>query len=536
MKKKTLKKLSYTIALFLLISAVLYLIFFMHVRLDRLLNADDSSELVLSRLLSENKEVLSGDWYYSTEIRLLNTQLVYTPFFWIFKSWHMVRICSLAVMCCILIAGARYFCRNTSIKEYSLIVALLLVLPVSYDYMRFVLKGAYYVPHIAINLFELGMLFKYLNAGKRKRRSFILCASVILSLLAGAGGARQILMLYLPLLFGVMMSIFVILYNKRYADAVEPFIRDLTGFTLASFAGAAAGFVINSKVLPKFFTFKKWNSIGFIDLSADNLFAVLNGYWAEMGYRKGPAGLSTLLTNGIAIVLFTLALWSMVYGIRHYSEVSREYHVLSVFYASFLVIFTALYVWTDMLYRDRYNIPTHLFGFILILFWFKESRPRFKIRSILLLLYIGALLINSVLAYRYFWKVDNTSEYREIVAYLTGEGYDFGYGTFWNSNILTELSDGQLKMHIWVDGDDTGALEKLTNVDYARGWLQAKENDTLIPEGKVFVIFSAAEPEHLVWKDNIEKLTPIYKTSDYIVFGFRDHAEMKDLLEKGMTK
>ena len=86
MKKKTLKKLSYTIALFLLISAVLYLIFFMHVRLDRLLNADDSSELVLSRLLSENKEVLSGDWYYSTEIRLLNTQLVYTPFFWIFKS------------------------------------------------------------------------------------------------------------------------------------------------------------------------------------------------------------------------------------------------------------------------------------------------------------------------------------------------------------------------------------------------------------------------------------------------------------------
>ena len=107
-----------------------------------------------------------------------------------------------------------------------------------------------------------------------------------------------------------------------------------------------------------------------------------------MGYREGPVGLSTLFTNAIGIVLFALALWSMLYGIRHYEEVSREYHVLSVFYASFLVIFTALYVWTDMLYRDRYNIPSHIFGFVLILFWVRESRPRFKIRSFLLLLYI----------------------------------------------------------------------------------------------------------------------------------------------------
>ena len=162
MKNNTLKKTSHIIVMLLLAAAVVFLIIFMHVHIDRLLNADDSSELVLAKLLSENKEILSGDWYYSTELRVLNTQLIYTPFFWIFKSWHMVRVCSLAVMYGILIACAWYFGSKTSIKAYIPIIALLLVLPVSYDYLRFVLKGAYYVPHIAVNLIEMGPCFAYI--------------------------------------------------------------------------------------------------------------------------------------------------------------------------------------------------------------------------------------------------------------------------------------------------------------------------------------------------------------------------------------
>jgi hypothetical protein len=535
MKKNTLKKTSHITALLLLAAAVLFLIIFMHIHIDRILNADDSSELVLAKLLSENKEILSGDWYYSTELRVLNTQLIYTPFFWIFKSWHMVRVCSLAVMYCILIAGARYLSSKSSIKRYFPVIALLLVLPVSYDYLRFVLKGAYYVPHIAVNLFEMGMLFRYIKAENGKDKRTVLIISVILSVFAGAGGARQIVILYLPLLLGVVMSIAANLYNKRYAEVTDPFIGDLAGFSLASFLGAAIGFVINAKVLSRFFTFKQWDSINFTKFSAENFFDVLNGFWAEMGYREGTVGLGTLLTNGIAIVLFALALWSMLYGIRNYRRVSREYHVLAVFYASFLVVFTALYVWTDMLYRDRYNIPSHIFGFVLILFWIRESRPRFNIRSFLLLLYIGALLINSVSAYRFFGKADSTSEYREIVSYLTSEGYEYGYGTFWNTSILTELSDGRMKMHTWTDSKNSGTLEDLTDVDYTYKWLQAKENDTLIPEGKVFVIFAANEPERLVWKENIGKLTPIYTTHDFIIFGFKDHDEMKSLIENGQA-
>ena len=501
----------------LLAAAVVFLVIFMHIHIDRILNADDSSELVLSKLLSENKEILSGDWYYSTELRVRNTQLIYTPFFWIFKSWHMVRVCSLAVMYFILIAGAWYFSRRTSVEAYFPIIALLLVL------------------HIAVNLLGMGLLFRYIKAEKGRDKRTVLIISVILSVLAGAGGARQIVILYLPLLFGVVMSIAANLYNKSYADVTDPFIGDLAEVTFASFMGAAIGFVINAKVLSKFFTFKQWDSINFTKFSAENFFDVLNGFWAEMGYREGTVGLGTLLTNGIAIVLFALALWSMLYGIRNYKRVSREYHVLAVFYASFLVIFTALYVWTDMLYRDRYNIPSHIFGFALILFWIRESRPRFKIRSFLLLLYICALLINSVSAYRFFGKADSTSEYREIVSYLTGEGYEYGYGTFWNASILTELSDGQIKMHTWEDGKNSGTLEDLTDVDYTYKWLQAKENDTLIPEGKVFVIFAANEPERLVWKENIGKLTPIYTTHDFIIFGFKDHDEMKSLIENGQA-
>ena len=37
------------------------------------LDSDDSAEMILSELLSRSGEIVSKNWYYSTEIRVLNT-------------------------------------------------------------------------------------------------------------------------------------------------------------------------------------------------------------------------------------------------------------------------------------------------------------------------------------------------------------------------------------------------------------------------------------------------------------------------------
>ena len=43
------------------------------------LDSDDSAEMILAELLSREGGILSKNWYYSTELRVLNTQLVMAP-------------------------------------------------------------------------------------------------------------------------------------------------------------------------------------------------------------------------------------------------------------------------------------------------------------------------------------------------------------------------------------------------------------------------------------------------------------------------
>ena len=49
-------------------------------------DSDISSEMVLANLLAEEGSVLSQNWYYSTELRVLNTNLVFAPLFHIFSG------------------------------------------------------------------------------------------------------------------------------------------------------------------------------------------------------------------------------------------------------------------------------------------------------------------------------------------------------------------------------------------------------------------------------------------------------------------
>ena len=43
------------------------------------LDADMASELTLAQHLAETGRLISRDWLYSTEVRVLNTQLVFAP-------------------------------------------------------------------------------------------------------------------------------------------------------------------------------------------------------------------------------------------------------------------------------------------------------------------------------------------------------------------------------------------------------------------------------------------------------------------------
>ena len=77
------------------------------------------------------------------------------------------------------------------------------------------------------------------------------------------------------------------------------------------------------------------------------------------------------------------------------------------------------------------------------------------------------------------------TELEDIAEYLLDEDATQGYATFWNANVLTELTDGQIEVFA-VENWDTGSMNP---------WLQRKDHAQRTPEGRVFAIFRASELE-----------------------------------------
>ena len=75
--------------------------------------------------------------------------------------------------------------------------------------------------------------------------------------------------------------------------------------------------------------------------------------------------------------------------------------------------------------------------------------------------------------------------YEMAADWLLENGYTQGYATFWNANVLTELTDGQIEVFA-VENWDTGSMNP---------WLQRKDHAQRTPEGRVFAIFRASELE-----------------------------------------
>ena len=54
-------------------------------------DSDSASELVLAKHLADTRQIMSQDWFYSTELRVFQHQWVYAPLMLLLNDWHLVR-------------------------------------------------------------------------------------------------------------------------------------------------------------------------------------------------------------------------------------------------------------------------------------------------------------------------------------------------------------------------------------------------------------------------------------------------------------
>ena len=64
------------IFIFWLVLAIFIALFVIGMNSVNLINSDDASELILAKMLSKENRFLSRDWIYSSELRVINTQII----------------------------------------------------------------------------------------------------------------------------------------------------------------------------------------------------------------------------------------------------------------------------------------------------------------------------------------------------------------------------------------------------------------------------------------------------------------------------
>ena len=222
------------------------------------LDADMASEQLLANLLAQEGGVMSTNWYYSTELRVLNTQLVMAPLFRLFTSWHTVRVVGSVVLILLYLAAWFWFGRSAKLKYSGLLGAGLLVLPYGALYRQYVLEGLYYIPHIAISFVVLGCAVRILRGGRRLAPA---AGMVLCSFAAALGGPRQLFILNIPLTVAAALLCWLDAppadtLRQKLANAWRTPGGALLVPTLAADAAALAGYLVNAKVLAEKYHFQ----------------------------------------------------------------------------------------------------------------------------------------------------------------------------------------------------------------------------------------------------------------------------------------
>ena len=516
---------------------------FFKTNVKNLLDSDMSSELILSKLLSEEGKILTTSWYYSTEIRIINTQLIFTPLFLILKDWHMIRVIGTTIIYLIYALCVWYFCKQAKLKKYFPIIMAILFLPVSSCYYSYNLLGAYYIPYICISMILLGILIQFSNSKKRILNIALIVIASVLSILAGMAGLRQILIFYIPAVFCGIITFFMQIEKPKILNQDESLQKcnikntkrtRFLFFSLWILFMALIGYIINNKILSNIYCFENlsetdptlgtFETIKFVQFSFERVSTTLKGILSCLGYQTGEVFSIALFNNILAILIFILIIIAIFHMFRKTTKYLWEHRIITLFLLLGMICIMGVYTFTDIMHHERYYIPILVFAVPVIIIFIKNLEWKQSTKNILA---IGLCYILTVVSFINYTSLSISGNFlkekQEISKLLVQEGYTEGYATFWNCNVLTEYSNGYIEMRC------VPLKKGITNfeINSIYKWLQVKEHETTTPKGKVFILVSFAEDYYF---ENIKKLDKnhiIYKGLLYIVYGYDSYEELQ---------
>ncbi len=481
--------------------------------LDHWIDSDMAAEMIFSDLLADTGHLIATpEWYYSTEFRILYTQLAMVPLFHVMGSWHVIRVITNLCFYGVLFASYLFMIRPLKMKrETEILSAALLFFPFSEAVAQHVHYGNTYISHIILMFLTVGCVLRLAVKEKQagKKTFFTVLILMILSFLCGASGVRYLMSVFAPLLLtGFIMMIRSGSAKSLLAETLEEGPASLgdglsrirkasSGFggkvlfwSVAATVPALAGYLFNTTYLRSHYLFTTYENTNFVRIYKGmfyericdlfGCFLELFGYIPDKGVLS-LRGLITLLSFVLIGCLFFVWKKDMVLSEeKEDRDPARLFPVLSA--ASFLIMVFFLLFTNTTLTARYFILPVFYLPVLTAIFLEKEKA--WAVKALYLAILFLALTL-STLKIDYSLKQNDKNAAKRVVAdYLVENGYEFGFALYDEANLLRELSDGKLSVATVTDTE---------HFTFFRWSSAAAYYDRSYHAGKVF--FVAAEWE-----------------------------------------
>ncbi|HCA19570.1 MAG TPA: hypothetical protein DEO40_02705 [Treponema sp.] len=489
------------------------------------MNSDMAGEMMLWKECAAGKAPILRSWFYSTELRLINTQLIGAPLMALFSgNWALVKSLVSVIALCILFCVSMIFMRTLGVEKkwLRILSSILIVFPFSSGIWQIVTWGNYYIPHI-IFMFVYLIFFIKANEESGRRKKLFTLVFYSVAFLAGLSGIRYLMVFTVPLAVSetVRAVVKVIKKDGRFISASLKAERN-SMLALSGMIFSGLGYVFYAVVFGHFFSVSLYLGSRFKSFGEYGLKDVFLELFNQWGYRApalifSPSGVVDCLVYA-ALILFAF------FFIQSFKDFDSERFTgfRAFFISSFCV--NSFFI-MNIEFAGRYFIPVIILFIPFLALYFSQKEHAYK-RNVLFAIWVVMILSSSFITIQGAFD-SHPGSMQEIADFLKEKKYTFGYGTFWNANVFTAMTDGEIEVsNISTDDNSPELPEHYSHYK----WLQPLRYED--PEYRsgipVFMILSLKEYESSRNLKVIQMGKEVFRNSTHIIFEYADRKAFED--------
>ena len=457
-----------------------------------LIDSDTSSELILGEKLSREGGIMSDSWVYSTELQVVDAQIIYAMLFKLTGDWSLVRFWGSVLMDLMMLGAFALLCRQARIPFNRFCVSgAAMMMPFSIPYGRIILYHNYYSFHIAFSFLIVGLYLGTLRRTKEwKRWPFWVCAGclAVVSFAAGLAGVRDLMNTIAPLFVTAVLCAMI---NENKNGEGSGLKREAPGLLIALVPAAfgGAGYMVNAHVLAEKYAFQDFSAQSISMGSFADLYKVIYNTFVDLGFQdfQNLFSMEGLLGIG-GVVVWIVSLILAFHTIRYSEEGSARF--VQVFWLMTQFVITCVFIFLSgaELLHMLYLLPIVIWIFPALAaadlrkaYGAEASeKPRkaekngkkrgwkemlagdahVSVHGLVSIAACALILLNGLFYTGFFRdpssiRLEYTGlQYNDtgtvmglqpVADYLKENGYTLIYGSYWDAAVVTELSDGAVK-------------------------------------------------------------------------------------------